>query len=642
MIFYNLYNSTIFKFFLLLFSLAPFLCSAQLSSECQLDIGVNLGGLADFGTELPFVDLMKNCRTWYTRDGGNPDAPFDSEHTSDLSYRADGYPTHAPQVIPESEFPQIPTTIWAITTGWPIGEYTLLWDGTGKLDFWGSYENLEEQELGRITFDMLDPFEGVVEMMITESDIDDPIRNIRLLMPGSESTYESQPFNPIFLEKLSSFQTVRFMDWGQTNNWGQKSPYVWDDPSLFDWADRSQMDHYTWAYEKGIPYEMMIQLMNDFDLDGWVCVPYKANDNYMSNMADLFRDQLEVDRHLTVEYSNENWNWIFGQAQWLNEYGCIQQGLDWPEGLAPYVQNCLDHFTNSFEGQLDRITRVVGAFTGWLDITQRITENLEPASFDAIAATFYFGFSDEGEAILDGLGEHATIEDVALHAREGMVQNLAYIQGHKNEIADVFNVPLVFYEGGQHLTPQPFGETPTYAQALEDVQRDTSMYNMYNEWFDQLRTMQEGDDPLQLMHFSFVSDRSARYGSWGMLETMDQDTALIPAPKYSSILENMAPAECLTVSESDELEEKFSDVNFDLFPNPTRDHIIIKTKNNIDNGVLNIFNTNGQKVLSQEISRLPAGQSLRIRIAHLSYGLYHAQFIKENKASSDMKFFKSE
>jgi len=538
---------------LLLCSFGTSQIHAQLAPECQLDIGMNLGGLADWGTELPFVDLMKNCRTWYTKDIGNPNAPFSSELESHLSYRTDGYPTHAPQIIPESIYPQSIVTIWAITSGWPPGEYTVLWEGTGTLSFWGTYQSLTQIDDHRIVFDFPNPIDGAVEMTIAESDINDPIRNIRVLMPGTESTYETEPFNPVWLDKLSAFNSVRFMDWGQTNNWGQTDGNALD-PTLFDWADRSQMDHYTWAYNKGIPYEMMVKLMNDYNLDGWVCVPHRASSNYMSNMADYFRDNLDTDRHLTVEYSNEIWNWIFGQTQWLNEYGCIQAGVDWPQGLTPYVQNCLDHFTTSFDGQLHRITRAVGAFSGWPYITSTIVNGMTPGSFDAIAPTFYFGISEDDDQILDGMGSDATAADIAYYARQNMPQSIAYLIEHKNDIADPLGIPLKFYEGGQHLTPHPFGVAPTYTQALLDIQRDTAMYNLYHEWFDLLRPLQEGDEPLELMHFSFISQRSAQYGSWGMLETMDQDTSVIHAPKFAAILENLAPPSCQSALSVDWLE----------------------------------------------------------------------------------------
>ncbi|MEM9837074.1 MAG: T9SS type A sorting domain-containing protein [Bacteroidota bacterium] len=517
--------------------------SAQLPYECQLDFGVNMAGMADFGTELPFVDLMKNAREWYTKDVGNPNAAFDSEQALNLSYRADGYPTHAPQQIPESPYPQEVVTIWGNTKGWPAGEYTLLWEGSGTLRLVGSFSNLTTTGTQRMTFDLTPQEEGIVELTIAVSELSNPIRNIRLLIPGTEATYQDQPFNPVFIHRLQEFGSVRFMDWGQTNNWGQARGEGWNNPHLFDWSERSQMDHYTWAYDKGIPYEVMIQLMNDYELDGWLCVPHRASDDYLHNLAAYFRDNLSSDRHLTVEYSNEIWNWIFGQTNWLYEYGCVQNNLTWPEGIAPYVQNCLDHFTTAFSGQLHRITRVVGTQLSWLDVSQRIVNQLTPGSFDAISPTCYFGLTEAGDAALDQLASTATAADVAFHAREGITQNFAFLREQKEHIADPLGIPIVFYEGGQHLTPHPFGVMPSYEQALLAIQRDEVMYQLYQSWFDSLRTLQTGEQPLQIMHFSFVANRSAQFGSWGMLETMDQDLNQIPAPKYQAVIDNKAQGE---------------------------------------------------------------------------------------------------
>lgn len=530
---------------LLFFSFSLLLkLTAQLPAECQLDFGMNLGGLADYGTELPFVDLMKNARQWYTKDIGNPNAPFNSGNASHLSYRPDGYPTHMPQSISQSAYDQEVATIWADIQGWPAGQYVLLWEGTGSLRLWGSFSNLTTTGPGRMILDVTPQAENAIELTIETSDINDPIRNIRLLMPGTEFTYQQQPFNPVFINQMQNFQTVRFMDWGQTNNWGQKEGESWDNPNEFAWAERSQMDHYTWSYEKGIPYEMMIKLMNDYDLDGWLCVPHRASPAYMQALADLFRDNLESDRHLYVEYSNETWNWIFGQAQWLNKYGCTELGISWPEGIVPYVQRCMDAFTTSFAGQTHRITRVVGTQLSWVDVSQRIANNMTPGSFDAITPTCYFGFNDAGDTALDNLGAAATVADVAFYARQAMPENFNHVREQKELVADPLGLPMLFYEGGQHLTPHPFGVQPTYEQALIDLQRDPAMFDLYQSWFDSLRTLQTGGDPLKIMHFSFVSRRSAQYGSWGLLETMDQDTNLIPAPKFSAVLRNMASMNC--------------------------------------------------------------------------------------------------
>jgi hypothetical protein len=530
----------------LLLVLSVLSLKAQNDPSCQLDIGTNMSGMADFGTELPFVNLMKNAREWYTKDVGNPNAGFSSDQQLNLSYRPDGYPTHVPQTIPESAFPQEAVTIWGDTKGWPAGQYVVLWEGTGNFRLFGSFTNLTTTGPHRMTFDLVPQEQGIVELAIENSDINDPIRNIRLLMPGTEATYQTQPFNPVFINRLQSFRTVRFMDWGQTNNWGQKRGEGWNNPNEFDWAERSQMDHYTWAYEKGIPYEMMVKLLNDYDLDGWVCVPHRASPEYSQRLAEYLRDNVETDRHLYIEYSNEIWNWIFGQAQWLNFYGCEQQGVSWPEGLVPYVQRCLDAFTTAFAGQPDRITRVVGTQLSWVDVSQRMS-NLRPGSFDAITPTCYFGFDDAAEATLDQLGASATAADVIAQASLSMPQSFSFVREQKTDVADPLGVPMLFYEGGQHLTPNPFGVYPSYGQALIDAQRSPGMYDLYNTWFDSLRTLQSGEEPLQIMHFSFVSGRNAQFGSWGMLETMDQDTDVIPAPKYQAILENMATSACSPV-----------------------------------------------------------------------------------------------
>ncbi|TXF88154.1 T9SS type A sorting domain-containing protein [Neolewinella aurantiaca] len=596
-----------------------FACSlshAQSDADCQLDIGVNLGGLADFGTELPFVNLMRNAREWYTKDVGNPQAAFNSEQATNLSYRPDGYPTHVPQNIPESVYPQEVVTIWGDTRGWPAGEYVVLWEGTGSFRLFGSFSNLTTTGPHRMTFDLVPQEQGIVELAIETSDINDPIRNIRLLMPGAEATYEEQPFNPVFIDKLQSFQTVRFMDWGQTNNWGEKRSEGWNNPNEFDWAERSQMDHYTWAYEKGIPYEMMVKLLNDYDLDGWICVPHRASPEYSQSLAEFMRDSLEPERHLYVEYSNELWNWIFGQAQWLNYYGCEQTGTSWPEGLVPYIQRCLDAFTTAFAGQTNRITRVVGTQLSWVDVSQRIANNLREGSFDAITPTCYFGFTDAAETTLDQLGESATAADIIEQATISMSTSFGYVSEQKTEVADPLGLPLVFYEGGQHLTPNPFGVYPSYGEALVDAQRSPGMYDLYTAWFDSLRTLQTGTEPLRIMHFSFVSSRNAQYGSWGMLETMDQDTSNVPAPKYQAILENMAPPECrTTVSTAAEAAASHS---VDVFPNPVLG--LIQLRSSIASGArVSVWTAAGKRVQSVKFAQL---SSAELDLSNLPQGMY--------------------
>ncbi|HMV22774.1 MAG TPA: T9SS type A sorting domain-containing protein [Saprospiraceae bacterium] len=513
---------------------------AQLPDSCKLRFGTNLSGLSDWGSEQPFVDMMRSARTWYTKDVGNPNGgPFDTGVKGQLSFRPDGYPTHIPQTIPAMDYPQAVATIWGSTSGWEPGSYTLIHEGTGELLFWGAGVNVLHPTDSTYSFEIVNPIGNVFEVRIESSDINDPIRNIRIVKNDYLNTYKTQPFNPIWLEKVKMFKSVRFMDWGQTNNWHLNEPWDWEHPDKYGWEERAKPGEYTWATNRGIPYELMIKLMNDYNLDGWVCVPHNVDDGYIQQMAQLFHDNLEPGRKLTVEYSNEIWNWIFGQAQWLNKYGCIDKGVSWPEGTVPYIQNCMDIWSEVFKDDMSRITRAVGIQTGWLDVAQRTAFNMVPGSFDVVAGTYYFGLSDYADQTLDNLGATATVQDVVGLVRSTWHESKQIIKSVQTELADSLGLPLAFYEGGQHLTPNPFGVEPTYAQALLDVQRDTAIYNLYNEWFDFLRTLQKGDEPLQCMNFSLIAERSARYGSWGIWETMFQDTTQIPAPKLKALIENI-------------------------------------------------------------------------------------------------------
>ena len=87
-----------------------------------------------------------------------------------------------------------------------------------------------------------------------------------MLLPGTEQTYQTQPYAQEWLDKLEPFHTLRFMDWGRTNS----SP-------MRHWSERTQPDDYTWTQKSGIPYEWWIDLCNRKDADAWVCVPHAAS-----------------------------------------------------------------------------------------------------------------------------------------------------------------------------------------------------------------------------------------------------------------------------------------------------------------------------------------------------------------------------
>jgi len=608
--------------FSLTFLLSTEIIFSQNANNCKLQFGTNLGGLSDYATELPFVDMMKNCRVWYSKDYDNPswNSPWNTESADSFAYRKDGYPTQIPQKIGNRSFKQKLATIWAVSDGWKPGKYLVLFDGKGELDFWGGLSQLSRINSNKYTFEFENPKGSILEMIINESDINDPVRNIRVMHSDYELSYENQPFNPLWLEKLSIFRSVRFMDWGHTNNWNQSDDWSWDNPEMFNWVERASSDRYTWTENKGIPYEMIIRLMNDYDLDGWVCVPHNASDEYIRKMAQFFHDNLETERKLTVEYSNEIWNWMFGQTQWLNKYGCTEQNKIWPEGIVPFIQNCLDIWADVFSDRPGKITKAVGVQTGWFDVSKRIVQNMRTSSFDAVSPAYYFGLSDETlESELDALGSNATVADLAHRVRKSRDKNeKKWISDIKTKIADPIGLPVIFYEGGQHITPNPFGQDASYEKCLLDIQRDTKMYNLYNEWFDFMETLNTGGQPLTCMNFSFVSGRSAKYGSWGILETLDQDTSIIPAPKYNAIINYMLK-KCDT---DNSILYTNKNEDFIIYPNPAQNIISVDSK---DNDFVRCFIYDLHGILIMETDKT------KINIEHLNNGVYIIQIISKSK-----------
>ena len=55
------------------------------------------------------------------------------------------------------------------------------------------------------------PGKGAIEILVSEVDPEDPVRDMHLWMPGFEDA--SSPFHPDFLERLEPFSVIRFYPW---------------------------------------------------------------------------------------------------------------------------------------------------------------------------------------------------------------------------------------------------------------------------------------------------------------------------------------------------------------------------------------------------------------------------------------------
>jgi hypothetical protein len=94
------------------------------------------------------------------------------------------------------------------------------------------------------------------------------------------------PFHPLFLERLSQFRTLRFMDWTQQDG-------------IIKWSDR--ITPLTYSKGKGVAFEYQIQLCNLLKTNAWAVVPYEADDDFVFQMAKLFKNNLRKDVTINLE-----------------------------------------------------------------------------------------------------------------------------------------------------------------------------------------------------------------------------------------------------------------------------------------------------------------------------------------------------
>ena len=258
----------------------------------QAKLGMNLAGLSDWEPAYPLVDLFKSSRIWISQ---KKDMSWGSG--AELELDAQGW---VKKLEPDcfAEVPFFPHTPGAM----PAGEYVVLYEGTGTITLRGV--SVVSEAPGRIVF-AADQSTSTSFISIMETDPTDYVRNIRILLPGSEATYQENPWNPQFLARWKGVACLRFMDWMDTNH-----------SEISTWDERPKLDDmsYSGAF-KGVPLELMIDLANRLETNAWFCIPHRADADYVQKFAEMVDERLNPELKVYVEYSNEVWNGMFKQTK---------------------------------------------------------------------------------------------------------------------------------------------------------------------------------------------------------------------------------------------------------------------------------------------------------------------------------------
>ncbi len=523
--------------------------TTKTTRPASLEMGIGLGGLADWSSQMPFINIFKQSRNWITQCGeGSPAGcpSFDTQEKDRLNLDADGYPKSLPAAndntvkyrrleIPvfTGEHPEIP------------GKYIVMYDGEGTLTYFGGTKNESLSKPGMEVVE-IPKDSGTFFLGISATNPNNYVRNIRIVRESQLDLYKAgELFNPDWLNKIKAFKTLRFMDWMHTNNSEQK-----------EWFNRPKVEDYSWAI-KGAPVEVMVALANKLKANPWFNIPHQATDEYITNFAKIVKEKLDPSLTAYVEYSNETWNWQFEQAQYGNKQGRAKWGdhgdafMQW-HGMKA-AQICDIWKKNVFgDSQKNRVNCVIATHTGWKGLEEGllncplwVAEGNAPCSqhgIDSYAITGYWSgdlgnpkntatvkswFKDAdggfGKAI-----EQLKYGKLLKTEGDSLVQTKELYQYH-HKVAQQKGLALVAYEGGQSIAGTGGVENDDeMTKFFTELNRRPEMYELYtqmlNDWKESGGTL--------FNHFVDVSLPS-KWGFWGALEYVSQNGS----PKYNALIE---------------------------------------------------------------------------------------------------------
>lgn len=488
------------------------------TSDCQnsnLPLGINLSAVQDWTTEWPFVDAFKYSRTWISQRKNSPYG-----QGGPLNLTSDGWIAS----LDQDQYAE--TVIFDNGKGhYPGGQYVLLYDGEGTINFLFDSAKIASQTTGRMLLDVV-PQDTGIWLQILATNPANPIRNIKLLMPGFENTYQTQPFHPLFLERMSKFKVIRFMNWTRTN-----------ETTVTNWSERATPELYTQASDKGVALEYMLDLANTLHVDPWFNIPHLATDDYVRKFATMVRERLDPSLKPHIEYSNEVWNYVFPQTKYAQEKG-LALSLDkngFTALLRYYSQRSIEIFKiwEYVFGGKERLVRILAsqAVNPWTG-EQVMTWKSAYKYADAYAIAPYFDGDDlnNPEKIDQTLEmkENQIIDNILNDIRTATKQ---YITDNYN-FTNQHGLKLFAYEGGAGLesSRMPADKEPQVTALFQTVNRNPRMREVYVEY---LNMWKESGGAL----FSqFVNvDQCSKYGCWGALEYQNQEPST--APKYLGIMD---------------------------------------------------------------------------------------------------------
>ncbi len=508
-----------------------------------MGVGMNLGGLSYGATDIPFANVMEMAKyQWNVTPAKSPGYPWNIPNVTTPSLDSNGYPIG---------LGNLPSQGYAMDTFvfdnqgeyYPTGTYTLTFDGSGTIainDFVDPVQTFTQSggtgQPQNVTISATSPW-GIV-IAITSSNPADYVQNIRLVLPGLQGTYQTQPFNPQYLSALQSFSTLRFMDMmlpdfnSATTSDGQSGELTW--------AERTTPTYFTQATPAGISVEDMVALCNTLQENMWVTMPVNADPNYELNFADYVSDNLDPGLKVYVEYGNELWNSNYQyEYNYVHSYA-IANGINQSQAMADLAtDNCWDIWLQAFGGQTGRMERVVAAqFEVPATFNQEITQLVAISSpsdpdhgFDVISGAAYYlpnTNSFNSQTTVQQF-DAAEMTDVTGGFDQELQNFMTMRSSWETQLNQ--NIPVMMYEGGQQVKAST---STSWYKTYIAAQTDPGQFAVVMAYLNEL----EAAGVTEVNYFDF-SQLPNQWGEYGSMDYLGEPSNL--TPRYDALLDFIDP-----------------------------------------------------------------------------------------------------
>lgn len=482
---------------------------SNISPTNYYPLGANLGAPRDYSYDNIFADIVKSARI-----------PNNVPDTAPATVDTNGFPTEDCNII--LLYDQF---VYDITGTYKL-YLTCNVQPTLSLPLTdGSITNIiYDSESGEYTCDV-NVFSGT-RIKLRIENVGTGITNLEVYRPNHE---RGTLFTTWFIEHVSRFKVIRFMDFNDTNN-----------HSNGIWANRSKITQFTQAKTPngdalvGVCYEYMIELCNMIQADMWVNVPYPANDEYIINLANLIKNTLHPDLNVYFEYSNETWNYQFTQTQDLqieaNTEPLLTE-LSWDGETNEYYMGwrltgkrtlnmsniCKNvfgeqEFGNKFKIVLNcQIGRQKFGTEAMKYILQYGSGTQVSDHVNYLGVAPYYNMGEN--QVLEGL----TVDQIIASLDDSITLMINNVDVFMREMYGTWNMKTITYEGGTDTFG--LGSIANKRLAQFDPRHKAMVERYLNGYYDKALEIQ-GEESLFMWYFAggYRYDHPYGYGTWGLLE----------------------------------------------------------------------------------------------------------------------------